>query len=405
MVYSNGDHSLQARMEPPSGHPLPAVAPLEAGCFQDKADRAVCQTARSAEVGKGDTFGHLLERLGFSSAQAHEVAAAAGELLDLTKVRPGNRLTVYRDKNTNAVLRLRYESRLNPPLIMVKTPLGYAVSWQEFEPIKCLDAAEGEINASLWESAVGRYGLDPELVMSMADIFAYDIDFFTDIQKGDKFALLFEQQFSRGESKGAGRILAARFVNDGRELQAYYYEDEEGNGGYYDEKGRSLKKMFLKSPLQYRRISSYFSKSRLHPILKIRRPHLGVDYSAPTGTPVEALGDGKLEFVGKKGGYGNFIVIKHSRNYTTMYGHLNGFAKGIKKGDRVKQGQLIGYVGSTGLSTGPHLDFRVKEGKDFIDPLSVKLAPAPPIKESERQKFLEVAAQRRMEMSQVMASK
>ena len=405
MVYSNGDHSPQARMEPPSGHPLPAVAPLEAGCFQDKADRTICQTARTEEVGKGDTFGHLLERLGFSSAQAHEVAASAGELLDLTKVRPGNRLTVYRDKNTNAVLRLRYESRLNPPLIMVKTPLGYAVSWQEFEPIKCLDAAQGEINASLWESAVGRYGLDPELVMSMADIFAYDIDFFTDIQKGDKFALLFEQQFSRGESKGAGRILAAKFINDGRELQAYYYEDQEGNGGYYDEKGHSLKKMFLKSPLQYRRISSYFSKSRLHPILKIRRPHLGVDYSAPTGTPVEALGDGKLEFVGWKGGYGNFIVIKHNRNYTTMYGHLSKFAKGIKKGDRVKQGQLIAYVGSTGLSTGPHLDFRVKEGKEFIDPLSIKLAPAPPIKESERQKFLELAAQRRMEMSQVMASK
>ncbi len=242
MVYSNGGKSPQARVEPPRDSLLPAVAPLEAGCFQDRAERAICQTAYTQEVGKGDTFGHLLDRLGFNAAQAHEVAEAAGELLDLTKVRPGNRLTVFRDKNTNDVLRIKFESRLNPPLIMAKTPMGYAVSWQKYEPIKCLDAAEGEINASLWESAVGRYGLDPELVMSMADIFAYDIDFFTDIQKGDKFALLFEEQFSRGESKGSGRILAAKFVNDGRELLAFYYEDDEGNGGYYDEKGRSLKK-------------------------------------------------------------------------------------------------------------------------------------------------------------------
>ncbi|MBW2622888.1 MAG: M23 family metallopeptidase, partial [Deltaproteobacteria bacterium] len=231
------------------------------------------------------------------------------------------------------------------------------------------------------------YKLDPEVVLNFSDIFAYDIDFFTDIQTGDRFSIFYELKYLQGNLVGSGRILAAEFINNGKKLEAYYFEKSPGKGGYYDAEGRSLRKMFLKSPLRFRRISSYFSRSRYHPILKICRPHLGIDYAAPPGTPVETVADGKVTFKGWNGGYGRFVKIKHNRAYTTTYGHLSRYAKGLKKGKRVKQGDLIGYVGSSGLSTGPHLDYRMVKNGKFINPLALNLEPAPPIEASQRSRF------------------
>ena len=380
------------------------LASISPGPFQRICDWQSGLKSSTETVGEGESLSVVMERLGFSASQAHSVFEAMQEVMDLRKVRAGAELKLYRRKDSNRAVRLELGRGNNPRLVMINTPTGWAASWQEDQPVACLSSVEGSIKNTLWGSAVQLYGLSPELVLDFTDIFAYDVDFFTDIRAGDQFGLLFEEEFRRGVSVGPGRILAAYFVNSGRKMEAFYYSGADGQGGYYDEQGRSLRKMFLKSPLQYRRISSFFSKSRMHPILKIRRPHLGVDYSAPTGTPVEALGGGRVTFIGRKGGYGNFIVLSHPQNYETMYGHLSRFAKGLHKGDRVQQGQLIGYVGATGLATGPHLDFRVKKGSTFIDPLSLKSEPAHPIKSSEKDDFLALVSERRSAFSSLTAS-
>lgn len=381
------------------------MARLEPGIFQLLADRRENYEHTSAELQKGESLSVVLERVGLNQAEAYEVVQAVGELLDLTKVRPGIKATLYRAKQTGGATRLEFTKDQDPPLVVLKTPAGYVASWHNYEPVVNLEAAQGTIKTSLWDSAVNEYGLNPELVIAFAEIFAYDIDFFTDIKQGDTFRLVYESKYCQGARLGSGRILAAEFMNNGQRVEAFYYENSKGIGGYYDASGRSLKKMFLKSPLQYRRISSYFSRSRLHPILKIRRAHLGVDYSAASGTPVESLGDGKVIFKGWKGGYGNYLEIRHGQGYVTCYGHLQGFARGLKNGQRVQQGQLIAYVGSTGLSTGPHLDFRIRKDKEYIDPLSLKLEPAPPIDALERQKFSALVENYRAQLGTLLAAR
>jgi len=290
-----------------------------------------------------------------------------------------------------------------PRLVMVRTPSGYASGWEEYEPINLKRAVNGNIKNTLWGTAVQVYNLDPELVMTFADLFACDVDFFTDIQEGDEFGLLYERQYRQGRLMGPGRIYSAWFVNNGKRFELYHFTSAVGEEGYFDAEGNSRKKMFLKSPLQYRRISSFFSKSRLHPILKIRRPHLGVDYAAATGTPVETVATGTVTFKGWKGGYGNLVIVKHNKTYTTQYAHLSAFAKGLAKGQKVQQGDLIGFVGSTGLSSGPHLDFRMMKDDAFVDPLTELAAQAAvPLDASDKPKFMETVELRREEMSRLL---
>jgi murein DD-endopeptidase MepM/ murein hydrolase activator NlpD len=216
------------------------------------------------------------------------------------------------------------------------------------------------------------------LAIELSDIFAWTIDFFG-IQKGDRFKVVYEERFVEGQPYSIGRIYAALFENMGESFTAFYFEGE-GQEGYFDVEGKSLRKAFLKAPLNFSRISSHFSHSRMHPVLKYRRPHLGVDYAAPSGTPVYSIGDGvvvKKAF--QAGGGGNYVTIKHNSVYASQYMHLQGYAKGIAQGSRVKQGQLIGYVGMTGLASGPHLDFRIFKNGSPVDPLKVKAPPVEPI--------------------------
>jgi len=375
-----------ARTGPPSPMLLPG--PFPAGPFQQKADWAASVKLDEATVEKNQTLAQSLDRLGVDPAQAYALIGSASEVMDMRKVRPGAELRLYREAGENRVVRFECDLGQGDCVLVLATPAGFAAARQAFPPITNLEVAEGVIRQSLWEAAVEGQGLDPEVVLSFSDIFSYDVDFFTEVRQGDAFQILFEKQYRRGEYLGPGRVLAASYTNEGRRLTAYYYANGRGEGGYYNENGQALKKMFLKSPLRYRRISSYFSRSRYHPILKIRRPHLGVDYAAPTGTPVETVGDGVVTFVGWKGGYGRFVQIKHGQGYTTSYAHLSRYAKGIKTGRRVRQGDLVGHVGASGLATGPHLDFRVKHNGHFIDPLSIKQTPAPPIKAGEKKAFL-----------------
>lgn len=248
-----------------------------------------------------------------------------------------------------------------------------------------VDTAYGVINSSLWNAMVASK-TDPNLAISLSDIYAWTIDFFG-IQKGDYYKVIYENVYVEGERIGIGRVLAATFNHYGKDQHAFYFV-QDSIGEYFDQEGNSLRRAFLKAPLNYRRISSGFSNSRMHPVLKIRRPHHGVDYAAAAGTPVMSIGDGVVEYTkwDNKGG-GNVVRIKHNSVYSTAYLHLSKFGPGIKGGIRVKQGQIIGYVGSTGLSTGPHLDFRFYKSGSAVDPLKVESPPVEPVKTANMERY------------------
>jgi murein DD-endopeptidase MepM/ murein hydrolase activator NlpD len=234
---------------------------------------------------------------------------------------------------------------------------------------------EGKIEYSLYESML-ECADSPQLALQLAEIFAWQIDFLTECREGDTFNILVEKQY-RGDFYRWGQILAARYEGELlSEYTAILFEDLAGHTDYYTEEGKSLRKAFLRAPLNYKYISSYFSKNRLHPILRIWRPHLAIDYAAPTGTPISTIGDGVITYIGYDSGYGNYIKIRHPNNYVSAYGHLSRFAKGLKNGEKVKQGEIIGYVGSTGLSTGPHLDFSISKNGGRVDFLKLKLPAA-----------------------------
>lgn len=252
-----------------------------------------------------------------------------------------------------------------------------AMKYPHIDTIHCL--ITGEITSTLYETVL-ELGETPNLVFRYADVFAWEIDFVTETQNGDSFYIYIEKTFCDSMFIGYGDIILTRYKGNVGDYYGIYYCDQEGHEDYYNLKGESLRKSLLKSPLRYSYISSYFSKKRFHPILKVWRPHHGLDYSAPTGTPVASIGAGVVTYKGWKGGYGNLVEIKHMNNFKTRYGHLSKFAKGLYKGKRVTMGELIGYVGSTGLSTGPHLHFEMYKNGAPINPLKVQLPRAPAVK-------------------------
>ncbi len=251
-----------------------------------------------------------------------------------------------------------------------------------------LKTAGGVVESLLSEDGA-RVGLNQALISQLADIFSWEIDFHKDIQRGDTFKLLYEQKSRKGrESKASFRILAAELINAGQKFFAIYFEKERGKGSYYDLDGRSLARAFLRFPLEFSSISSQFSHSRFHPILKVDRPHNGVDFTAKRGTPVRAVADGKILYAGwKQGGYGRMVEIQHDSIYATRYAHLQGLARGIHRGITVQKGQLIGYVGSTGRSTGAHLHFELYRDEEYVDPLKFEIAPEDRIEPALRRVF------------------
>ena len=248
---------------------------------------------------------------------------------------------------------------------------------------------EGKIKYSLYESMM-ECANSPQLALQLAEIFAWQIDFLTECREGDTFNILVEKQY-RGDFYRWGEVLAAQYKGELLSKHtAILFKDPSGHTDYYTEEGDSLRKAFLRAPLHYKYISSYFSKNRLHPILRIWRPHLAIDYAAPTGTPISTIGDGTVIFAGWNGGYGNYIKVRHPNNYVSGYGHLSRFAKGLKKGQKVKQGEIIGYVGATGLATGPHLDFSISENGERVDFLKLELPAASSIDHQYLTQFNEV---------------
>jgi murein DD-endopeptidase MepM/ murein hydrolase activator NlpD len=325
---------------------------------------------KTLTVREKDTFYTIMSSLGAPPAEILRIVEESKGIYDLRKLKKGDSLNV--GMSGDVPERVEYMYGDLEGLVVERDQGGpWRVEKQKVPHYVETTLASGVIETSLYEAGIGA-GIETRIVHALSDIFAWDVDFALDIRKGDTFKVLYETLYVGDLPVSAGRVLGAEMVNSGKTFTAVYFEDASGRGDYYDERGASLSRTLLKSPLRYSRISSYFAKKRFHPILKKRRAHHGVDYAAPTGTPVESAGDGRVVFAGWKKGYGKFIKIRHNSKYTTAYGHLSRIKKGIKKGRRVRQGEVIGRVGSTGLSTGPHLHYEVLVWDKHVNPLSVK---------------------------------
>lgn len=339
---------------------------------------------------RGETpMGWALRR-GLERGTAHAILTALTPLLPPSKYRTDDSLELVLNGSGDP-LRFAVTRRHRERFVVKRGEDGSWVSFRESKPLRReIIRFEGIIRSSLWES-LRSTGVSANLIISFADIFSWTFDFLTDCRNGDSFEFMVEA-FYEGESfDHYGYVLVARYDGERGKVAGVRFQPEGGRASYYAQDGTSLRKIFLRSPLNYRRISSRFSRSRFHPILKRRRPHLGIDYAAASGTPVVTVGDGTVIFAGWKGGFGNYIEVRHNRSYTTCYGHLSRFAKGVHKGRRVAQGKVIGFVGSTGLSTGPHLDFRMRRGGTYVNPLAVNVPSADPVPKESLQSFFFVS--------------
>jgi murein DD-endopeptidase MepM/ murein hydrolase activator NlpD len=341
-------------------------------------------------VKSGDSLDRIFGKNGLDRADLAAMLRLKEASEHLRLLRPGDRLDLRLDGAS--VIGLRREIDETRTLVLSRDGDSYAVSVEERPLNTELRHAFGRISTSLFEAGK-EAGISDALIMNLAGIFAWDIDFALDIRKNDEFLVLYEEVWQDGQYLRDGKILAAEFVNNGKNFRAIRYETEGGRGDYFTPEGRSVRKAFIRAPVDFARVSSNFNPRRLHPVLKIRRPHNGVDYAAPTGTIIKAAGDGKVIFRGKKGGYGNCVIIQHGGNITTLYAHMSRFAKSVTVGKRVRQGQTIGYVGATGMVTAAHLHYEYRVNGVHRNPRTVKLPEAEPIPMEYRQDFLQMSSQ------------
>ena len=366
--------------------PLPIEVETEQGETDQLAEPARELPWQTVVVKSGDSLSLIFDRLKISPQQLLAVVSADKQNNILTRLRPGQRLHFQLDEQQ--LQAIRYDVSSERTLMVMREDNGFSSQLVDHPVEVRTTHAYGVIDSSLF-LAGQRAGLSDNIIMGLANIFGWDIDFALDIRQGDHFSLLYEEHYLDGEKLRDGRILAAEFMNRGDSFQAVLFTDAEGHGQYYSPDGKSMRKAFLRSPVDFRRISSTFQRERFHPVLGERRPHRGVDYAAATGTPIKAAGDGRVIFRGTQGGYGNTIILQHGNNITTLYAHMSRFQKGVSNGTRVRQGQVIGYVGMTGLATGPHLHYEFRINGQHKNPLTVKLPDAEPIPAKYREQFLQ----------------
>lgn len=343
------------------------------------------------DIPKNKTLFSILTEQDVPGPEIQKIVEAARPYYNLARIRPGIRYNLEFDESTNPQLN-SIGFRFSPleSLHVKRVDNGWSAEKKtEVVELKTVHFF-GAVKTSLWESAK-LANMDPLLISELSEIFAWQVDFAREVKIGDRWRLSAEQKFVRGQAVGWGSILSAEYQNAGESFVAVLFRSEGEDRGYFAPDGSSLKRMFLKSPISFGRITSGFSKKRFHPILHVNRPHLGVDYGAPRGTPVKAVGDGTISFKGYSGGGGNVIKIRHNSMYETAYKHLHGFAKNIRYGVKVKQGQVIGYVGSTGLSTAPHLHFEFFQAGRFVDPVGKKFPSAEPVPQNLMADFLNQA--------------
>ncbi|WNW12117.1 peptidoglycan DD-metalloendopeptidase family protein [Pseudomonas sp. DTU_2021_1001937_2_SI_NGA_ILE_001] len=358
---------------------------------------------REVLVARGDTLSTLFEKVGLPASSVHEVLASDKQAKQFSKLQDGQILQ-FELSQDGQLKKLHTKLNELESISLSKSSSGYTFDREVSKPDTRNTYAHGVINSSLSLSAQ-RAGLSHSMTMAMAEIFGYDVDFAQDLRKGDEFDVVYEQKFVNGKTIGTGNILAARFTNRGKTYTAVRYVNKQGVANYYTAEGNSMRKAFIRTPVDFARISSVFSLGRKHPILNKIRAHKGVDYAAPRGTPIKATGDGKVLLAGRRGGYGNTVIIQHGDTYRTLYGHMQGFAKGVQTGSSVKQGQVIGYIGTTGLSTGPHLHYEFQVNGVHVDPLGQKLPMADPIAKAEKQRFMQVSQPLMARMDQEKATK
>lgn len=374
------DNFLEVKTGPQSRRTLASIQPEG----QPITEKVIPFEQRYPHIIKsGSSLVLALKDLGVDRRQIYELITAADAIKDLGRLDAGTRFQLNKSPYSTELLSLRI--RLTPLDILV-IEKGKSGEWLAQKIVKEVDKKivtfKGIVKSSLWESAL-EANMHPSLISELSEIFAWQVDFAREVRSGDVWRLSVEETYIQGEKIGWGSILSAEYTNVAESHTAVLFRKDGKDVGYYAPDGSSLKRIFLKSPIHFARISSRYNKRRLHPVLKSVRPHNGVDYAAPTGTPIRVVGDGVVWAKGYNKGAGNYIKVRHNSTYMTAYKHLSRFPKGMKKGAKVQQGQTIGYVGSTGLATGPHLHFEFYVNNRFVDPLGMRFPAADPVLEQD----------------------
>jgi murein DD-endopeptidase MepM/ murein hydrolase activator NlpD len=340
-------------------------------------------------IQRGETQASLLARLGVEDEAAVNYLRTTRDARSLFQLVPGRAVSAEITADGGLVT-LRYLNG-NTLLTVKRDGNTFSATEQVAELETRVISAAGEIRSSLF-AATDRLNVPDAVAMQMVEVFSTDIDFHKDLRKNDSFSLVYEMLYDRGEPVRSGRLLSAEFVNQGKTLNAVWFAANNNEGSYYTLDGKNIRKAFLRSPLEFSRITSGFTAARYHPILQTWRAHTGVDFAAPIGARIKATADGVVEFAGVQGGYGNVVILRHQSKFTTLYAHMSGFASGIRKGARVQQGDVIGSVGMTGLTTGPHVHYEFRVDNVHRDPLSISVPVAFPIAPEHKQQFLQAAA-------------
>ncbi len=350
------------------------------------------QVFRSA-IRSGDNAGALFLKW-LNANETDQAVKAASAVFSLNRLIPGHLFSVERDKESGSANRFFYDINEESRLVVERTEDGFTARVDVFEFDTKLVRVSGVIHSSLFE-AMADAGESANLAVELAEVFSHQINFVNEVQDGDTFEMVVEKKYLGDDFRRYGNIIAARFVNDGTTFEAFRFVDKSGTAHYFAADGSSLETEFLKAPLNFTRVSSGYTMHRKHPIFGKVRPHQGVDYAAPRGTPVKALGVGKVTFKGWKGGYGNTLVIRHSGGIETQYAHLSRFASSLKVGQKVDQGEVVAFVGATGTATGPHLDFRVMKNGKFVNPDTLSGARSAPVSKAEKASFMQTVASAR----------
>lgn len=342
-------------------------------------------------VPAGATFSDLTRWLGIDARIASAVSESAKEKYNLAKIVSGKELAFVFDAFSGDLEKVIYKISSEDQLITNSEDGAWKAEVKPI-PYEIKEKSSSGIVVSSLYSAMTESGSDERLALALAEMFAWQVDFVADTRVGDEFKAIYEERYLDGQYIMPGKILAAQYTNDGETFYGYWFESEKTKAGYYDKKGNSLQKQFLKAPLQYKYISSGYSYGRVNPITRKVAPHRGIDYAAPAGTPAVSIGDGTVMQAGWNGPYGISVLVRHNDTYRSRYGHFSRLAKGIKVGAKVKQGQVVGYVGSTGESTGPHLHFEIHKFGSLVNPFKVEVPPGEPVNESDKAAFAELVS-------------
>jgi murein DD-endopeptidase MepM/ murein hydrolase activator NlpD len=392
-------HAARDQPESPVSAPAPLVYPHDGASTAPvpapinaplKTQQAGIASTTLIIVGRNDTMDAIFRRMALDKSDLAAIRNLPGIRQSMDFLKPGDAIQVTHS-NDGAIQELSRKVSETQTLKVVRADAGFAAQLISNPVQMRIRTAAATIDSSLFQAAETAE-ISDMVALKLANVFAWDIDFVLDIRSGDRFTAVYEQVYQDGKYLRDGEVLAAEFVNDGRVYRAVRYTAEDGTSGYYTPEGRPLRKAFLRAPVDFTRVSSGFNPARLHPILNTIRGHMGTDYAAPTGTPVHAAGDGRISFAGVRGGYGKAIVLAHSNSVSTLYGHLSRFAKNLRVGSHVSQGEVIAYVGMTGLATGPHLHYEFLMNGMHKNPQTVRLPGAEPLRAESLQGFRAAAA-------------